>query len=640
MFTDMVGYTALGQKNESLSLALVEEQKKLVRPILGRHNGREVKTMGDAFLVEFPNALDSVRCAYDIQRVSREFNISQPSESRVRLRIGLHLGDVEESNGDIFGDAVNVASRIEPFASDGGICLTQQVRDQVVDKFDLPLVSIGKKLLKNVVTPREIYMVELPWHSKEDFPTASRKNRIAVLPFTSLSPDPQDEYFADGMTEELISNLSKLRDTRVIARTSIMHYKDTTATIREIGRELGVQSIIEGSVRKSGNNVRIAIQLIDSNTEEHLWADTYDKELADIFNVHSEVAANVANALKVAIPTAAPEKQTEKTEAYTYFLRGRYFWNRGSLDAFLKALDQFERAIEKDPTYAQAYAGLADTHLLMGRHGYVLPKAAYPKALQFALKAIDLDSRLVEAHVALAAIRQEHEWKWEESGKEFKRALELNPSYATAHGWYALYLGHLGRFEEGISEAQRAQELDPLSPRIHCNASEEYLFARQYDKAIEAAERALEIDPNYGGARGYRAFAFVEKRMFDEAIIDFQEADRLRGGRASLGRLGHVYAISGRLAEARKILDGFVTGSSFQPLPESSILPLPPPPSTAFDMGLVYLGLGEKEQAIEWLDKASDERTPEIIHVKCEPIYDSIRDEPKFRALLKKVGLE
>ncbi|MDV3278365.1 MAG: tetratricopeptide repeat protein [Nitrososphaerales archaeon] len=469
-------------------------------------------------------------------------------------------------------------------------------------------------------------------------PLLTKSMRLAILPLANMSPDPADEYFADGMTEELISKLSQMGDLRVIARTSVMRYKGTAKPIREIGRELGVQTIIEGSVRKSGNNLRIAVQLVDTASEEHLWAETYDKEMADIFKVQGDVASNVASALRVAVAAPAPEGRTEETEAFTRYLKGRYFWNRGTIDAFAKALEQFERSIEKDPTYAQAYAGLADTHLLLGRNGYVSPKEAYPRALQFATKAITLDSKLAEPHVALAAIHQEFEWKWDEVEKEFKQAIRLNPSYATAHGWYALFLGHVGRFEEAISEVQRAQELDPLSPRIHCNASEEYLFARQYDKAIEAAERALELDSNYGGAHGYRAFALVEKGMYGDAIKEFQEADRLAGGRATSGRLGHVYGLSGRTAEARKILGELLAGT-FQASRKSSILPLPPPPSAAFDIGLIYLGLGDEEKAIDWLNKASDERTPEIIHVKCEPIYDSVRDDPKFRALVTKVGL-
>jgi len=256
MFTDMVGYTALGQRDESLSLALVEEQRKLLRPIFKRHNGKEINTMGDAFLVDFPNALDAVRCAYDVQRTSREFNISQPPERRIRLRIGLHLGDVLESHGDISGDAVNVASRIHSLAEDGGICVTRQVYDQVQNKFDLPLKSLGSRSLKNVSAPLEVYRMVLPWEREQKSTAAQLEtSRVAVLPFANISPDPNDSYFADGITEEIISTLSGVSGLNVVSRTSVMGYKGTTKRVKEIGGELEAGSVLEGSFRKAGNRI-------------------------------------------------------------------------------------------------------------------------------------------------------------------------------------------------------------------------------------------------------------------------------------------------------------------------------------------------------------------------------------------------
>jgi adenylate cyclase len=638
MFTDMVGYTALGQRNESLSLALVEEQRKIIRSTLARHSGREVKTMGDAFLVEFPSALDALRCAYDIQRSVREFNISQPEEGRIHLRVGIHLGDVIEAQGDISGDAVNVASRIESLAEDGGICVTRQVFDQIQNKFELPMASLGLKPLKNVNAPVEVYKIVIPW-SKLPASKPGRK-RIAVLPFTNMSPDPADEYFADGLTEEIISTLSKVQAVDVISRTSVMRYRKDPKPVREISEELGVGSVLEGSVRKAGNKLRITVQMIDATNDRHLWVENYDRDLQDIFAIQTDIANGVAEALRTKTPmidSVGREKLSPAAaEAYELYLKGRYYWNRGTMDSFMKALEQFERAVEKDPAYAPAHAGLADTYLLLGRNGHVTPKFAYPKAVQYASEALAIDEGLAEPHVALAAIRQEYEWKWAEAEGEFRRAIEANPSYATGHGWYALYLGHVGRFEEAIAEVNRAQELDPLSPRIQCNASEEYLFARNYDKALEAAQRALEIDPSYGGAHGYAGYAYVEKGQYDEAIAEFQQAGRMQGARAWMGRLGHVYGVFGNKIEAIRILDE-LKKEPIQPPPKSPFIP--PPPDTSFDIGLVYLGLGEFEQAASSFDKAADERTAEIIHVKSEPIYDRISEEPRFKELVKKIGL-
>jgi adenylate cyclase len=640
MFTDMVGYTALGQENESLSLALVEEQKKLVRSIIGRHNGREVKTMGDAFLLEFPNAVDAVRCAYDIQRAIREFNFSLAPDKRIHLRIGVHVGEVVESQGDISGDAVNIASRIEHVAEDGGVCISRQVYDHVRNKVDLPLSSIGPKSLKNLSAPVELYKIVMP-RSTMKLPAAQLdQKRIAVLPFANMSPDPTDEYFADGLTEEIISTLSKVRELDVISRTSVMRYRKDPKPVREISEELGVGTVLEGSVRKAGNKLRITIQMIDATSDRHLWVENYDRELQDIFAIQTDIASRVAEALKaktLLVDSAKQEKLSPATtEAYELYLRGRYYWNRGTMDSFMQALEQFEQAAEKDPDYAPAYAGLADTYLLLGRNGHVTPKFAYPKAVQYATKALAIDEGLAQPHVALAAIRQEYEWRWEEAETEFRRAIEANPNYATAHGWYALYLGHVGRFEEAIAQVNRAQELDPLSPRIQCNASEEYLFARNYDKALEAARRALEIDPGYGGAHGYVGYAYVEKRLYDQAIAEFQQAGKMQGARAWMGRLGHACGVSGNMEEAVRILDE-LKKEPIQPPPKSPFIP--PPPDTSFDIGLVYLGLGEFEQATHWLDKAAEAHTAEIIHIKCEPIYDGIRQEAGFQELVKKIGL-
>jgi adenylate cyclase len=299
MFTDMVGYTVLGQRNESLSLALVEEQRNLVRPILSQRGGREVKTMGDAFLVEFSNTLDAVRCAYDIQRAAREFNISRPPERTVHLRIGIHLGDVVESQGDILGDAVNVASRIESLAGDGGVRLTRQVYDQVQNKFELPLKSLGVTSLKNLNVPLEVFKMTMPWEEGGLSSTQVDRKRIAVLPLANISPDPTDAYFADGMTEELISTMSRISGLKVIARTSVAGYKGSPKKISEIGKELEVGTVLEGSVRKVGDRLRISVQLIDSQTSEHLWAENYDRQLKDVFAIQSDISKTVAEALTV-----------------------------------------------------------------------------------------------------------------------------------------------------------------------------------------------------------------------------------------------------------------------------------------------------------------------------------------------------
>src|SRR5256712_4759856 len=349
MFTDMAGYTARGQKNESLSLALVEEQRKLLRPVFGRHNGREIKTMGDGFLVEFSNAMDAVRCAYDVQRASREFNISQQGDQRITIRIGLHLGDVVESQGDISGDAVNIASRVQSLAEGGGICVTRQVYDQVQNKFELPLKSLGSRSLKNVKAQLEVYKMVLPWENQQKSTAAQLDtSRVAVLPFANMSPDSSDSYFADGITEEIISTLSGVSGLNVISRTSVMGYKGTTKRVKEIGGELEVGSVLEGSFRKAGNRIRVTAQLIDVRDDRHVWAHSYDRNLDDVFGVQTDIAKQVSDALRVKI--LAPEidridrKPTESATAYALYLRRRYHLNRRGIEDIKKAEDNFENA--------------------------------------------------------------------------------------------------------------------------------------------------------------------------------------------------------------------------------------------------------------------------------------------------------
>ena len=399
MFTDMVGYTALGQRNESLSLALVEEQRKLIRPILARHNGREIKTIGDAFLVEFLSALDAVRCAYDIQRAVREFNISLPEDRRVHLRVGVHLGDVVESGGDISGDAVNVASRIEPLAEDGGVCVTRQVYDHIQNKFELKLASLGVKPLKNVSIPIEVFRMVMPWSVETPAPSVQLdKKRIAVLPFTNMSSNPEEGYFADGMTEELITSLSGVRQLTVIARTSVMGYKGTTKKVREIGRELEVGSVLEGSVRKAGNKVRITAQLIDASTEGHLWAQNYDRQLEDVFAIQSEIAEKVAGELRIRLVDSEKrtleKKPTENTEAYTCFLQGRELFREETEASLRQALGLFEKAIELDPKFAKAYVGVAECHEWLASGGYEPYDVSLSSMKTSLERAIDLDPDL------------------------------------------------------------------------------------------------------------------------------------------------------------------------------------------------------------------------------------------------------
>jgi len=352
MFTDIVGFTALSQTNESLALSVLGEQRKLLRPMFNKHGGKEVKTIGDAFLVDFSSALSAVRCAHEIQKTMHNLNKSQPEERRVLLRIGVHLGDIVESQGDISGDAVNVASRIESLADSGGVCLTRQVYDQVQNKFELRLTSLGLKSLKNVNSPMEIYKMVMPWDATSPASSAEHDaRRIAILPFANISADAADEYFADGMTDELIAVLSKISGLRVVARTSAMRFKGEKVSASRIGQELKVASLIEGSVRKSGNRVRISVELVDTQNEEQLWTETYNRDLQDVFAVQSDIAQQVARALELRLggreSSAIQEQHALNPEAHSLYLKGRYHWNSRAESDVNRAMKYFEEAIAR-----------------------------------------------------------------------------------------------------------------------------------------------------------------------------------------------------------------------------------------------------------------------------------------------------
>lgn len=631
MFTDMVGYTALGQKNESLSLALVDEQRRLIRPILNRYKGREVKTIGDGILVEFSSALDAVTCSYDIQRTTREFNVSRPVEHKLHLRIGVHLGDVTESHGDISGDPVNIASRIESLAEEGGVCLTRQVYDHVQNKFELPLTSLGPKSLKNVSSSIEVYKIVMPWDATGPVSSAEHDvRRIAILPFANISPDVADEYFADGMTDELIGVLSKIGGLRVVARTSAMRFKGEKATANRIGQELKVGSLIEGSVRKSKNRVRITVQLVDTQSEEQLWTDTYDRELQDIFFVQSDIAQQVAKALELRLGvrenSALRQKQTQNPEAYSLYLKGRNRWNLRSENDMNRAIKYFEEAIGRDPRYALAYAGLADCYSILGYYGFRRPSVVFPRAKELAEKALSLDANLAEPHASLGELLMNYYFDWKRAGLELDRALELNPSYATAHFWRATHYMALGRIDDSLSEVRKAVELDPLSMIILTDAARNLYLARRYDESIAQYQKSLEVDSKFAIAHKGLAEVYAQIGKHDEAVSEIEKAIALSGRSTFiLDDLGYIYARAGKKNEAKKVLEDLERMAGDQYV-------------SSYGRAVIYTALGDYEEAMAWLEKAYEERSF-LVYLKVDPAFDALRKEERFVTLLHKMGL-
>jgi adenylate cyclase len=629
MFTDVVGYTALAQADESQALALLGALEDIIRPVISKHGGREVKTMGDGSLIEFGSALDATESAVDMQNVLRERN--EKSSQKLLVRVGIHVGDVIYKGGDLYGDAVNIASRIEPLAPEGGICISEQVYDQVYNKTSLSISSIGVHELKNVGKGVEVYRVDLPSALSDAPGQQPNFNRIAVLPFSNISPDPKDEYFADGMTEELISTLSNIREFRVISRTSVMGYRDSKKKLMDIGRELKVGNVVEGSVRKAGNRVRISVQLVDVSSDEDVWSESYDRDFDDVFAIESDIAKKVAEALRVRIlPNETKQierKSTGSTEAYSLYLKGRYHWNERSPDGLNMAIKYLELAIKEDPNYALAYAGLADGYLILADYGYLPPKEAYPKAEELAKRAMGLDESIAEVHVSIAYAKACNEWNWAEAEKEFKRAISLNPSHATAHHWYAALLASMERYEEATSEMSRAKELDPFSPIINVNVGTVYYLLGRNEQAIEAYRRAIEIDPNFALGHASLGLSYLRKSMVNEAIAESQNASILSSGSiVTQAELAYVYAVGGKREQAARML---------VELEERAKKEFVPPLALA----IIYSGMGDKDKSLSLLEKAYEERniTPTALSVM--PWLVEARSEPRYRVLLKKMGL-
>ena len=462
-------------------------------------------------------------------------------------------------------------------------------------------------------------------------PSSSLIRSLAVLPLESLSGDASQDYFADGMTDELITDLGQISALRVISRTSVMSYKRVRKPLPEIARELNVDGVVEGTVLRSGNQVRITAQLIKAADDKHLWSQSYEGDFRDALALQNQVARSIAEQIRINV---SPREQTElksvkvvNPQAYESYLKGRFFWNKRTADGLKVAAAYFNQAVEEDPKYPEAYSGLADTYALLGDWQYAVmtAKEALPKAKAAAIKALELDDNLGEAHNSLAFCLDGFDWDFAAAEKEFRRAIELNPSYATAHHWYAWHLSLLGRNSEAISEMKKAKDLDPLSLIINADLAELYLIAHSYDESIQQSHRTIEMDSNFAHAHNQLAQAYLQKQMFGEAVGELQKAIKISGGSPTFtANLARTYAAMGRRNEAVELLDDLRKHST-------------PGYSRASEIAAVYVALGDNDRAITWLEKGFDERfNPGVL---LRPGFDPIRSDPRFQNLLRRIGL-
>jgi len=475
------------------------------------------------------------------------------------------------------------------------------------------------------------------WHSRSNPGEQPGKIMLAVLPFENFTGDPAQEYFSDGLTEEMISQLGNVDPARlrVIARTSVMTYKHSQASVPQIGKDLGVQYVIEGSVRRDSERVRITAQLIQVKDQSHLWAREYDRDLGHLLELQDEIGRAVANEIEFSLSGrrpieaaqqgVAPVPGTKSYEAFDLYLKGRYFWNRRTGEGFRQAADYFEQAINKDPNYGRAYAGLADTFSLMSTWYMGPQNELMPKARQAALRALQLDNSLAEAHASLGLIEENYDYDWKGAEKEFRQAIQFDPQYATAHQWYAEFLSWEGRFEEALAESERARQLDPLSLIIASDHASILYYSRQYDSAVKQCRSVLELDSHFNHAWAVMISAYLQMGKYDEAIEGINNS--VEEGPWTWAGKAAVYGRSGHTKEARLAL------AKLEQLPESQVY------RTAALL-IAYSGTGQKERVIDLLQQAYSDHSNTLMQIKVDPMYDPVRSDPRFNGLLRRAGLE
>lgn len=631
MFTDMAGFTSSAQADEKRTLHRLHEQEALLRPLFEPYGGREIKSTGDGFLVEFDSALNATECAVEAQRRLNERNSREPPPP-ILVRIGIHVGDVEELRGDIFGDAVNVASRVVRAAEPGGVLVSGHTAAVLRGKLPYSLQRLGGRRLKGVQDPVEVYRVILPWNGPPGTEADSPLPRIAVLPLANISPDPKDEYFADGLTEELISVLSQIRGLRVIARTSVTQYKGTNKPVSQIGGELGVGSVLEGSVRKAGDQLRICVQLVDSRTEEHRWAHSYDRRLENVFAIQAEVAERTADALKVELlrgeREAIRERPTPSLEAYESYLRGIQTFQQltgASMERRdLQVVHYFEEAIRADPGFSAAYAQLAN-HLL-AVSGITRPaREVFPRARELVARALELSPDSADARTAQGNLAFQADLDWPRAELEFQRALELNPSSANARFWYGFLLCTLQRFDECEKQYLGAIELDPLWLLARLNLTSSYAVRGAVEQAVahaEATARSFEDDPS---AQGMVAYTYALAGRAEDAL---RQLDRLGAASEPAGRLSRasVLLLLGHPEEAQSLLSDWEAGR----IPVYVSWP---------QVAALYSACGDRHSALDLLERDCREGDRVLWAFYDSPHFNGLREEPRFVALLRAMNL-
>ena len=630
MFTDIVGYTATMQQDEASALGQLEKLRKYIEREVNQHHGRILEFRGDGVLSLFSSTQECVRAALAVQLEMRK-------APGVPVRIAIHTGDVIMEGDAIYGDGVNIASRMETLAVAGSIFISGRVYEDIKNQKDLPAVPIGQFVLKNVQEQITLYALSHPGLVVPSDPDPDGKGMkvgpccILVLPFVNLTRDAEQEYFSDGLTEELIYNLSRLKEIRVISRTTSMKYKNTDKDVPTIQKETGASYLMEGSVRTQGNQLRITAQFIDAQRDLHLWAENFSGTMDDVFEIQDKVAGKITEALRMTLTTdeknSLQKRYTGNLEAYQLYLQGRFFWSKRNAGALNTAIRFFERAIEKDPHYALAYAGLADTYNLLGEYTNYSRKELYAKTKTAVEKALELDPRLAEAHISLASILMLNDWDWARAEREFKIGLELNPNYATGYHWYSELLLFTGKEEQALDIMALASELDPVSMAITKDSGMTFYYARQYEKAMEKALTTTILDPEFIAVHRLLSLCYHATGHYDLAL---EENEKWGGLTKNLTKTllakAMILASAGGTEKARAIVDDLLSNHKFEQNDHRS-------------MALIYAALGEYDLAFDWLYKSLEKHEEALCSLKVDPKLDPIRKDPRFNELIRKIGL-
>ena len=692
MFTDMVGYSALAQRDDKLALELLEEHRELLRKIFAEFNGTEIKTIGGGFLVEFNSALEAAQCAIAIQRALAKRNADAPAERQIQVRIGVHIGDVVHRGGDVYGDGVNIASRIEQLAGAGGICVSMDVERQIRNAVETRFEKLAPTELKNISVPMDLFRIVLPWErqggraatlevgeKRASFPistmvvtgiflvvviavgwwwtTGSHKNvatyrsestasatphtesltgvrpsipekSIAVLPFQNLSDDKSTAYFSDGITEEILNALAQIPDLKVAARRSAFQFKGSDLDLQKIGQTLGVAHILEGSLQKAGDQVRINVQLVDVNNGLQAWSEKYDRKLDNVFAVEDEIAKAIATKLRVQLTGGAGQPlvvdSTNNPQAHELYLRGlALLAARGP--GLLEARDSFQKAVNLDTGYAQAWGALAVTEFLLPSYGLESFDAALPKAESAAQRALSIDPNTASAYIAVG-LAEGLRSRWPEADQAFRRALVLAPGDAEAVNQYAQFLSSIGQLEPSLREIERAQQLDPLSPIIgviHAGV----LASLRRDAAAEAQIKSvIAAHPDFAAAHTWAAVQYIDRKMYSEAEAELRSSAKLNGQNEDVKAL-LARGMADRAQRAAAV-------NSLETSPDNAEIR-----RDTIWYAFYLISLGERDRALHELEIYADKRNSAFTAWLWNRGFDPLRDEPRFKAVLAKLAL-